>query len=118
MTPAIQRMAGSFFMQEMKPKASETLKVDEKLCTLCGLCVDTCPCNAMQLEADDLVIQCEDVCVSTCQEIAGELYLCEEVCPTGAISCSFEIVMELGQNTPACSGPGPENASPQNKETR
>jgi len=105
-------------MQEIKPKMSETPKVDEALCTLCGLCVDTCPCNAVQLDAKDLIIQCEDVCVSTCQEIAGDLYLCEEVCPTGAITCSFEIVLAIDQDAQASPGSDPENASPQNKETR
>lgn len=71
-------------------------QVDENLCTLCGLCVEACPCGAVKLEGQRLVFNCEAACRRDSAEGCGCWCLCEEVCPTGAISCAFEIV---GVNT-------------------
>jgi formate hydrogenlyase subunit 6/NADH:ubiquinone oxidoreductase subunit I len=74
-------------------------QVDQTRCTLCGLCVEACPCHAVKLEEQRLVFTCPESCpyISTCDEALGCSCLCEEVCPTGAISCSFEIVLEADQ---------------------
>ena len=75
-------------------------QLDEHLCTLCGLCVEACPCHAIELGEKGPVFNCPQGCVdgSACTGDAGCcLYLCEDVCPTGAISCGFEIVMETDE---------------------
>lgn len=71
-------------------------RVDDALCNLCGLCVEACPCGALTLGDTGPVFDClrsgperEMACWDTCE---GCLYQCEEVCPTGAISCEFSIV--------------------------
>jgi len=70
-------------------------QVDESLCTLCELCVQACPCLAIELGERGPVFACPDVCfrVRACNCTC----LCEEVCPTGAISCAFEIVLGNSQ---------------------
>jgi formate hydrogenlyase subunit 6/NADH:ubiquinone oxidoreductase subunit I len=74
--------------------ASALPVVDEGLCDRCGLCVDACPCHAIEMTEKGLVFHCSDECVkaSTCSPDCG--LVCEEVCPTGAITCSFEIVVQ------------------------
>jgi len=74
-------------------------QVDETRCTLCGLCVEACPCHAIELREQKLVFTCPESCphTPTCAETLDCNHLCEEVCPTGAISCAFEIVFETGQ---------------------
>lgn len=68
--------------------------VDHELCDRCGLCVEACPCGAIEMTDKGPVFTCGDVCLksSGCPSECG--LVCEEVCPTGAISCSFEIIME------------------------
>jgi formate hydrogenlyase subunit 6/NADH:ubiquinone oxidoreductase subunit I len=75
-------------------------QVDETRCTLCGLCVEACPCHAVKLEEQRLVFTCPESCphTSACNEALGCSCQCEEVCPTGAISCPFEIVLEAEQS--------------------
>ena len=55
-------------------------------CNGCGLCVSVCNCKALVL-IDNLIqiIETED---------CGWCLQCEVVCPTGAIACPFEIVIE------------------------
>ena len=69
-------------------------QVDENLCTLCGLCVEACPCHAVELgERGPIFTHPETCCCSlACVEHLDCWCQCEEVCPTGAISCGFEIV--------------------------
>ena len=55
-------------------------------CNGCGLCVSVCHCNAFII-SDDTV---EVVEVDNCHYCAE----CEAICPTGAISCSYEILFE------------------------
>ena len=55
-------------------------------CNGCGLCVSVCSCKALVL-VDNVITVIETVECDWCT-------LCEVVCPTGAISCPFEIVIE------------------------
>ncbi len=69
-------------------------QVDETRCTLCGLCVEACRCHAVELGERGPVFDCHKAC-----PVPGAYdcwCLCEEVCPTGAITCTFEIVAENG----------------------
>ncbi len=74
-------------------------QVDETRCTLCGLCAEACPCRAIELGEQGLVFACPEACPhpSTGDEAPDCSCLCEEVCPSGAISCAFEIVWEADQ---------------------
>jgi len=70
--------------------------VDEARCNRCGLCVEACPCHSVSLGEHGPVFNCPEVCTAQQQEICyGCGYMCEEVCPTDAIACRFDIV--LGQ---------------------
>lgn len=75
-------------------------QVDETRCTLCGLCVEACPCHAVELGEERLIFACPEACL--CLRTGDEAFdcsrLCEEVCPTGAITCSFEIVLEADED--------------------
>ena len=55
-------------------------------CNGCGLCVDVCRCNAFVLVGNVITITESDDC--------GWCMLCELVCPTGAILCPFDIIIE------------------------
>ncbi len=55
-------------------------------CNGCGLCVSVCRCSALVI-VNNLVNVLE---VDDC----GWCTQCEAVCPTGAISCPFEIIIE------------------------
>lgn len=70
-------------------------QVDETLCTLCGLCVEACPCHAVSMGEKGPIFSCPEGCPisESCAETSGGCCLCEEVCPTGAITYSFEITM-------------------------
>jgi formate hydrogenlyase subunit 6/NADH:ubiquinone oxidoreductase subunit I len=65
-------------------------------CTLCGLCVEACACGGINLAEEGPQFSCPTACphpqswVQTCQCAS----LCEEVCPTGAISWEYEIVAD------------------------
>lgn len=56
---------------------------DPKKCNGCGLCVSVCRCQALVLVGN--VIQVIE------KEECGWCTHCEAVCPTGAISCPYEI---------------------------
>lgn len=60
--------------------------IDLEKCDGCGLCVDICACNALTLVDGKIEI------IET--ELCGWCIQCETVCPSGAISCAFEIVVE------------------------
>lgn len=59
--------------------------IDPRLCNGCGLCVEVCRCNAWSL-VDNVATVVETEECGYCTE-------CEAVCPTGAIRCSYEIVI-------------------------
>jgi formate hydrogenlyase subunit 6/NADH:ubiquinone oxidoreductase subunit I len=76
--------------------ASSLPQVNHALCTLCGACVEACPCHAITMGEDGPVFECPvtcpqggDACAGSCQLVCA----CEETCPTGAIECPFEIVL-------------------------
>jgi formate hydrogenlyase subunit 6/NADH:ubiquinone oxidoreductase subunit I len=70
--------------------------VDMVCCTRCGLCVEACPCHAVQLTEDGLVFNCSNRCPrgEASEKDCGGWCLCEEACPSGAIHCSFDIVLD------------------------
>jgi len=60
--------------------------IDGAKCQRCGLCVSICVCGALVMEDNAVkVIQVEN---------CGWCTMCELVCPNGAISCPFEIILE------------------------
>ena len=60
--------------------------IDQEKCNGCGLCLSVCYCNALVLV--------ETVVTVTETEECGWCLQCEAACPTGAIACPFEIVIE------------------------
>jgi len=80
--------------------------VDETRCTLCGLCVQACPCHAVQMADGGPIFFCPEVCPNdgACAELGG-CCLCEEACPSGAITWAYEIVMDTSQGGGAMSAP-------------
>ena len=60
--------------------------IDQEKCNGCGLCVIVCYCNAVIL-AGGVITIVETAGCGWCTQ-------CEAICPTGAISCPFEIVIE------------------------
>lgn len=59
---------------------------DSEKCNLCGLCTTVCECHRFIL-ADGKLTMSETVECQWCQQ-------CELVCPTGAITFPFEVVIE------------------------
>jgi len=62
--------------------------IDAELCNGCGLCLTVCECGALVVTGSIIAIQETYEC-GYCTE-------CEAVCPTGAIQCPYEIVVEDG----------------------
>ena len=70
-------------------------QVDETRCERCGLCVEVCPYHAVQLGDRAPQFSCPEAGVSAGVYAEMGIYcLCEEACPSGAISWPFEIVVE------------------------
>ncbi len=61
--------------------------INQKSCNGCGLCVGVCSCNSLVLVDNAITF------VETLNVECDWCTLCETVCPTGAISCPFEIVI-------------------------
>jgi len=55
-------------------------------CNYCGLCVSVCYCNVLVV-IDEVLTVVETERCDWCTD-------CEAVCPTEAISCPFDIVIE------------------------
>jgi ferredoxin len=60
--------------------------IDPNKCDGCGLCVGVCHLNALTIVNNTITI-IETVECDWCTD-------CELVCPTGAISCPFEIIIQ------------------------
>jgi len=60
--------------------------IDLQKCDGCGLCVGVCHCNALAI-VNNIITTIETVECDWCTD-------CELVCPTGAISCPFEIIIQ------------------------
>ena len=65
---------------------AEMPMIDRQKCNGCGLCISVCNCNALIMVDNIITIIETDEC-SWCTQ-------CEAVCPTGAISCYFEVIIE------------------------
>jgi NAD-dependent dihydropyrimidine dehydrogenase PreA subunit len=59
-------------------------QIDLNRCDRCGICVEQCPANAVELGAVGPFIARPEDC-TYCTE-------CEAFCPRGAITCPYEIV--------------------------
>ncbi len=64
--------------------------IDVRKCTGCGLCLGVCTCKALVMVNNVITITQTEDCHWCTQ--------CEAVCPTGAIACPFEIVIEESQS--------------------
>jgi MinD superfamily P-loop ATPase len=61
-------------------------EIDLDKCNGCGVCLGVCDCRALVMVGNVVtVVETED---------CGWCLECEAVCPTGAITCPFEIVIE------------------------
>ena len=60
--------------------------IDPQKCDGCGLCVGVCHLNALVI-VNSIITIIETVECDWCTD-------CELVCPTGAISCPFEIIIQ------------------------
>ncbi len=65
---------------------SELPVIDIRKCNGCGLCLTVCRCGGLVLVGNVVKIVADVKC-DWCTE-------CEAICPFGAISCPFEIVIE------------------------
>jgi len=57
--------------------------IDRQKCTVCGMCVDSCPEDVLAVEASVLVIANPGAC-TMCAE-------CESICPEHAVSVYYHI---------------------------
>jgi ferredoxin len=74
-------------------------EIDETRCRRCELCVQVCPFHAVQLGANGPQFSCPEACASSGVHAELGIYcLCEEACPSGAISWPFEIVIENNES--------------------
>lgn len=65
-------------------------QIDVQKCDGCGLCVGVCQCQIIVIVENKATIKPKEKCEG-CHNWCTE---CEFVCPVGAISCPFDIVIE------------------------
>lgn len=58
-------------------------EINQTKCVACGICVDACPQNVLEILADQLVFAHPRKCT-----YCG---ICGEICPQNAVTCSYEI---------------------------
>ena len=68
----------------------EMAVIDREKCDGCGLCVSVCQCKVLVLVDNVVAVVNAEEC-TVCNRWCTQ---CEDVCPTGAISWPFEIVIE------------------------
>ncbi len=66
-------------------------EIDEALCIGCELCVKLCPGSVLGMVQDVAVVVAPEACTYT--------GICQEICPTEAISLTYEIVLWSGQGS-------------------
>ena len=64
--------------------------INKEKCNGCGLCISVCSCNVLVLVGNVVSLVMKEGC-NACTKWCAQ---CEIVCPTGAITCPFEIVIE------------------------
>ncbi|MFC2010028.1 ATP-binding protein [Chloroflexota bacterium] len=69
---------------------AEILVIEPEKCDGCGLCIGVCSCNILVLVDNVITI----VRKKDCGGCARWCAQCEAVCPNGAITCPFEVVVE------------------------
>ena len=74
-------------LRELRHKFN-TLIIDENACTLCGLCVDTCPSNAIEI-VDERIIVYDNICRG-----CG---ICTLICPRGLIRLARRVEVEMSE---------------------
>ena len=60
--------------------------IDQERCNGCGLCITVCACKSLVLVGNVIAF----IETGNC----GWCTWCEAVCPTGAINCPFEVIIE------------------------
>ncbi len=65
-------------------------EIDWNKCNGCGLCVGVCSCQALVLVDNTVEVREK----RECHQCTRWCTMCEMVCPTGAIQCPFEVVIE------------------------
>lgn len=60
--------------------------LDLLLCNKCRLCLTVCDCGAFSIVENVVRV------VETCE--CGYCTDCEAICPTGAIQCPYEVIIE------------------------
>jgi Fe-S-cluster-containing hydrogenase component 2 len=79
-------------------------QLNEQLCNRCGLCIAACPCGSVELHEESVLFSCPEACTAAPKAACDCGCVCEEVCPTGAISVAFEIVLGEGEKPKATKG--------------
>ncbi|MBE0429893.1 MAG: 4Fe-4S binding protein [Thermoleophilia bacterium] len=58
---------------------AERPSIDREECTGCGICVDECPQECLELDSEDIAVLAQPESCDSCAT-------CEESCPTEAIT--------------------------------